>query len=463
VSLRLHNTVTGRKEPFEPLDPSNLRIYVCGLTVYGYAHIGNARPMVVFDQLARLLRHLYGDEHVTYATNVTDIDDKIMARAEEEGRSVQAVAEEYTAAYEEDLTALNILPPDIFPKATETIEAIQAMIARLIERGCAYTAEGHVLFHVPAMDDYGKLSHRERDEMIAGARVDVAPYKKDPADFVLWKPSSDDQPGWDSPWSRGRPGWHIECSAMIAKHLGETIDIHGGGADLIFPHHENETAQSECAHGKPFVRYWLHNGMLNLKGEKMAKSVGNVESVRDLLAEYPGEAIRLALLTGHYRAPLDFDRGSLNEAKRRLDRWYRILRDAPPTEEREVPDTVIKALKDDLNTPKTIAALEELASPETVGGLKAGANFLGLLTFTPNQWFGKTVKIGRATEQDQARALHDAKDISQKQVEEKISARAEARKAKDFAKADAIRDELAAAGIKLLDRPDGSTDWERTG
>jgi len=447
MRLVLHNTATGRKEPFAPLDPKNVRMYVCGLTVYGYAHIGNARPMVVFDMLNRLLRHIYGPEHVTYATNVTDIDDKIMAKAAEEGASVREIAERYTQAYRQDMAALNVLPPDIFPKATETMEAIIDMIARLIERGCAYEAEGHVLFHVPAMADYGKLSHRDREEMVAGARVEVAPYKKDPADFVLWKPSTPEQPGWDSPWGRGRPGWHIECSAMIEHHLGETIDIHGGGLDLVFPHHENEIAQSECAHGAPFVRVWLHNGMLNMKGEKMAKSVGNVEAVRDLLIDFPGEAIRLALLTGHYRAPLDFSREILGEAKRRLDRWYRVLRDSPPAGEREVPSSVIEALEDDLNTPKAIAALEALARPETADELKAGAEFLGLLHHSPESW----LMGGGAGGGPSAAA-----------IEEQIADRAEARKRKDFATADKIRDALAAAGIKLLDRPDGSTDWERT-
>jgi len=444
-TLRLHDTATGKKRDFEPLDPANVRMYVCGLTVYGHAHIGNARPPVVFDMLYRLLRRLYGADHVTYASNVTDIDDKIMKKAAEEGVSVPDLAERYTIAYLDDMAALGVIRPGIVPKATGTIDAMIAMIDRLIGAGCAYEAEGHVLFNVPAMADYGKLSRRDRDEMIAGARVDVAPYKKDPADFVLWKPSSDDQPGWDSPWGRGRPGWHLECSAMIERHLGETIDIHGGGLDLVFPHHENEIAQSECAHGgAPFVRYWVHNGMLNLKGEKMAKSVGNVEAVRDLLADFPGEAIRLALLSGHYRAPLDFSREMIAEAKRRLDRWYRVAGDAAP--DADPPEPMLAALCDDLNTPKAIAGLEALAGPETAGAFRAGAQFLGLLEQDADQWFR-----GGAT----------GDGLSAEEIERLIAKRQGARKSRDFATADRIRDDLAAAGITLMDRPDGSTGWER--
>lgn len=445
MTLRLHDTATGKKRDFEPLDPANVRMYVCGLTVYGHAHIGNARPPVVFDILYRLLRHLYGADCVTYASNVTDIDDKIMTKAAEEGVAVPDLAERYTRAYLDDMAALGVIRPDLVPRATETLDAMIAMIGRLIDAGCAYEAEGHVLFNVPAMADYGKLSRRDRDEMIAGARVDVAPYKKDPADFVLWKPSADDQPGWDSPWGRGRPGWHLECSAMIERHLGETIDIHGGGLDLVFPHHENEIAQSECAHGgAPFVRYWVHNGMLNLKGEKMAKSVGNVEAVRDLLADFPGEAIRLALLSGNYRAPLDFSRAMIAEARRRLDRWYRVAGDAAPDD--APPDSMLAALCDDLNTPKAIAALESLARPETAGAFRAGARFLGLLEQNADQWF---------------RGGPTGDELSADEVERLIAERQAARGNRDFATADRIRDDLAAAGITLMDRPEGSTGWER--
>ncbi|MGB5950784.1 MAG: cysteine--tRNA ligase, partial [Parvibaculum sp.] len=325
LRLMLHNSLTRRKEVFEPADPARVTMYVCGPTVYNYAHIGNARPAVVFDVLARLLRRLY--PNVVYARNITDIEDKIIAAAKEQGVEIAAITEKFAQIYREDMGTLGVLPPDIEPKATETIAGMIAMMERLIASGHAYEADGHVLFNVPSYADYGRLSGRNRDDMIAGARVEVAPYKKDPADFVLWKPSTPDQPGWDSPWGRGRPGWHIECSAMIEKHLGRTIDIHGGGIDLQFPHHENEIAQSNCAHDHaPLARFWLHNGFVNIEKEKMSKSLGNVLLVHDLIAQAPGEAIRLALLNGHYRQPLDWTADGLAQARRMLDRLYGALR-----------------------------------------------------------------------------------------------------------------------------------------
>ncbi|MFQ5346789.1 MAG: cysteine--tRNA ligase [Rhodothalassiaceae bacterium] len=445
MKLRLHDTAAGRKRLFEPLDPQRVRMYVCGPTVYDYAHIGNARPAVVFDLLFRLLRHIFGEAHVVYARNITDIDDKIIARAAETGEPIAHITGTYARIYRADMAALHVLPPTIEPQATGHIDDMIAMIARMIEKGCAYAAEGHVLFSVAQLPDYGALSHRSREEMIAGARVEVAPYKRDPADFVLWKPSTPDQPGWESPWGRGRPGWHLECSAMIAAHLGETIDIHGGGQDLVFPHHENERAQSRCAYGGAFVRYWVHNGYVISGGEKMSKSLGNFFTVHELLEEFPGEVIRLALMSAHYRQPLDMTRDLLRDCRKRLDRWYRLTAEAEAAS--ETPEAVLAALADDLNTPKAIAALAALARPEDAAALLAGARFLGLLEGTAETWFrgGGTGELSAA------------------EIEEKIAARRAARAARDFARADAIRDALAAAGIRLLDRPDGTTDWERTG
>src|SRR5215831_12560639 len=330
MTLTLYNTLTRRKEPFEPLDPMRVRLYVCGPTVYDRAHVGNARCFVVFDVLYRLLREIYGRDHVRYARNITDIDDRINAAARKNGEPIAALTARTTAAFHADLAALGNLPPDVEPRATEHIAQMIAMIEQLIASEHAYVAEGHVLFSVPSDPRYGRLSGRSRDEMIAGARVEVAPYKHDPADFVLWKPSDAETPGWDSPWGRGRPGWHIECSAMSEAHLGETFDIHGGGLDLIFPHHENEIAQSVCAHhGRPFVNIWMHNGFLTAAaGEKMSKSLGNFVTVHELLEEWPGEAIRLALLSGHYREPLEFSRERLAQARQTLDRFYIALREA---------------------------------------------------------------------------------------------------------------------------------------
>src|SRR5579883_2156641 len=361
--LRLYDTLTRRKEAFEPLDPKNVRMYVCGPTVYDFAHIGNARPVIVFDVLYRLLRHLYGAAQVRYVRNITDVDDKIINAAREKGENISDLTERTTRAFHEDVAALGALPPDVEPRATQHIPPMIAMIEELIAAGHAYVADHHVLFAVPSMSDYGRLSGRSRGEMIAGARVEVAPYKRDPADFVLWKPSTAEQPGWESPWGRGRPGWHIECSAMSEQHLGETFDIHGGGIDLIFPHHENEIAQSVSAHhGKPFVRYWLHNGFVIVEGEKMSKSLGNFRTIREVLAEAPGEAVRYAMLMTHYRDPLDWTSERLQAAKHALDRFYLALRPveglAPAAA--GLPERVQAALEDDLNTPLALAAMHDL-------------------------------------------------------------------------------------------------------
>jgi cysteinyl-tRNA synthetase len=458
VTLTLHNTLTRRQEPFQPLDPDNVRMYVCGPTVYDRAHIGNARPVVVFDVLYRLLRQTYGADHVTYARNITDVDDKIMAAAKERGIAIDTLTAETTAMYHEDMAALGALPPDIEPRATRHIAQMIRMIEALIASGHAYAAEGHVLFHVPSMPNYGKLSRRSLKEMIAGARVEVAPYKRDPADFVLWKPSSPEQPGWESPWGRGRPGWHIECSAMSEAHLGETFDIHGGGLDLIFPHHENEIAQSTCAHGgKQFVRVWLHNGFLSVNGEKMSKSLGNFFTVRDLLAKAPGEAIRLCLLSAHYRAPLDWTDEALNQARQALDRLYGALRPVGPGPVADaVPAAVRAALEDDLNTPKAVAELHELAGQlnkasgaegaALAADLRAGGAVLGLLQADPEAWFKWQPEGGEG--------------LSDAAIEDLIARRIAAKKSRDFAAADRIRDELKAEGIALEDTPQG-TKWRR--
>jgi cysteinyl-tRNA synthetase len=458
--LFLHNTLSRRKEIFEPADPARVTMYVCGPTVYNYAHIGNARPAVVFDVLARLLRRLY--PKLVYARNITDIEDKIIAAAAAQGVGIGEITEKFAHIYREDMGTLGVLPPDIEPKATETMDGMIAMILRLIEGGHAYEADGHVLFNVPSYKEYGRLSGRDRDDMIAGARVEVAPYKKDPADFVLWKPSGEDQPGWDSPWGRGRPGWHIECSAMIEKHLGETIDIHGGGIDLQFPHHENEIAQSACAHDlHPLARFWLHNGFVNIEKEKMSKSLGNVLLVHDLIREAPGEAIRLALLNGHYRQPLDWTAEGLAQARRMLDRLYGALRALGPVEAENgdaVPDAFMEALTDDLNTPKALAVLFDLAKQaNTASGeaekarLKAallGSGYLlGLLQQDPEAWFA---------------GAGVAPHIDAQEIEALIAARAAARKAKNFAEADRIRDELAERGIQIEDGPQGTL-WRVAG
>jgi cysteinyl-tRNA synthetase len=446
--LHLHNTMTRRKERFEPADPTNVRMYVCGPTVYDLVHLGNGRAVVVYDVLARLLRLLY--PRVTYVRNITDVEDKINARAQETGEPISAITARTTEAFHTDMAALLALPPDQEPRATAHIAEMIMIIQRLIEAGHAYAAEGHVLFAVISDPDYGKLSGHSPDELLAGARIDVAPYKRDAGDFVLWKPSSEDLPGWDSPWGRGRPGWHIECSAMAWKYLGETFDIHGGGSDLIFPHHENEMAQSLCAFpGSRFARYWVHNGMLQLSGEKMAKSVGNFFTVRDILAKAPGEVIRLLLLRTHYRSLLDFSDQGLTEARRELDRFYRALEHAPDAVATDVPAAVMAALCDDLNTPLAISAMHALADAALAGdfdaasGLRAAGEVLGLLQAEPGAWF------------------HGAGDDSVA-IEAAIAERLAARKARDFARADAIRADLAAQGIVLEDGAGGTT-WRSVG
>ena len=443
--LRLHNSLTRRREVFVPIDPGHVRMYVCGPTVYDLAHVGNARPVVVYDVLARLLRRLY--PRVTYARNITDVDDKINARATASGEPISAITARTTADYHSDMGALGALPPDVEPRATAYIADMIDIAQRLIASGHAYAADGHVLFAVPSFADYGKLSGRNRDDQIAGARIDVAPYKRDAADFVLWKPSPPDLPGWDSPWGRGRPGWHIECSAMSHHVLGESFDIHGGGNDLIFPHHENEIAQSLCAFpGSTFARYWLHNGMLNINGEKMSKSLGNFFTVRQVLAMAPGEAIRMMLLRGHYRAPIDFSEAGLADCRRELDRFYRAIERTPAAPSSEIPAGVMDALCDDLNTPLAISALHALADAAMAGDakasadLQAGAQLMGLLQTTPATWFQGS--------DDNA------------WIDTAIADRLAARKARDFARADAIRADLLAKGILLEDGAGGTT-WRK--
>ena len=432
--IRLYDTLAREKRDFVPADPKRITMYVCGPTVYGRAHIGNARPAVVFDTLARLIRHQFGESSLIYARNVTDVDDKIIASAEEEGVEPLVITERYERFYLEDMGALGVRPPDIAPHATQEIGPMVALMERLIETGNAYEAEGHVLFSVPSDPDYGVLSRRDRDAMIAGARVEVAPYKRDPADFVLWKPSPEGVIGWDSPWGRGRPGWHLECSAMIAAHLGETIDIHGGGLDLIFPHHENEIAQSRCAHGgAPLARYWVHNGFVDMGAEKMSKSLGNIVTPEELLKSHRGETLRLALLSAHYRQPLPWTEALVAQAKATLDGLYRKAGDAKPG---EIDAGVLDALSDDLNTPLALSRLAQLEG----GALKASGQLLGLLQSSADDWF---------------QGEGDAGDI-----EARIAARADAKKNRDFAAADRIRHELKAEGIILEDGPGGTT-WRR--
>lgn len=454
MTLRLHNNLTRQAEPFAPLDPTCPTMYVCGPTVYNYVHIGNARGPVVFGVLAALLRRRYGK--LRYARNITDVDDKINAAASELGVAISVITDKYAAAYRADMAGLGVAPPDIEPEATAHIPQIIAMIERLIDNGHAYAAEGHALFAVNTFKDYGKLSRRDPEEMLAGARVEVAPYKRDPGDFVLWKPSTGDLPGWDSPWGRGRPGWHIECSAMISAHFGETLDIHAGGVDLQFPHHENEIAQSECAHGgKTFARFWLHNGMLNFGGAKMSKSIGNIERVHDLLQKHPPEALRLALLSAHYRQPLDWTDGLIEQSVRTLDRLYGTLRDLADVQaDAVIPAVVEAALDDDLNTPQALAEVARIAGEarkavtvEDQSRLKSellGAGLaLGLLQQAPADWFGRG-----ASNDDDAR------------IQTLIDERAQAKKNRDFARSDAIRDQLAGEGVILEDTAQGVR-WKR--
>jgi cysteinyl-tRNA synthetase len=458
TQIRITNTLAREKQVFQPIDPSNVRLYVCGPTVYDRAHIGNARPVVVFDTLFRLLRHVYGASAVTYARNITDVDDKIITAARDNGEAIDELTRRTTEAFHADMGALNALIPSVEPCATQHIDDMVALIQRLIDSGHAYAAEGHVLFSVASDPNYGQLSRRDREEMIAGARVEVAPYKQDPADFVLWKPAEAGEPGWDSPWGRGRPGWHIECSAMSARHLGETFDIHGGGQDLIFPHHENEIAQSHCGTDGEFARYWMHNGYLVVHGEKMSKSLGNFFTVKELLdAGWSGEAIRLVLLSAQYRQPLDFNRDKLADATANLDRLYTALRgagDVQAAADTGPPQALADALADDLNTPEALAQLYEAGhalnkaadadeKARAKAELQAGAALLGLLQQDPDAWF----KAG-------------ADDAEAAEIERLIAERTQARKTKDFATADRIRDALKARGIVLEDGPEGTT-WKR--
>lgn len=458
MHLKLYNTLKREKEIFEPIDPERVTMYVCGPTVYNRVHIGNARPAVVFDLLYRLLQQLYSS--VIYARNITDIDDKIIKAAREQEESIEALSQHFAEAYFADMAKLLNLTPDIQPYATEHIPQMIAMVEKLIGAGHAYAAEGHVLFAVESMNNYGKLSNRSLEDMLAGARVEVAPYKKYAGDFVLWKPSSDDEPGWDSPWGRGRPGWHLECSAMIETHLGDTIDIHGGGRDLIFPHHENEIAQSQCAHGgQSFVKYWLHNGYINIDGEKMSKSLGNFRLVHDLLTQYAGETLRFALLSAQYRSELNFSADLLDQAKSTLDSLYGVLKSAEDIEP-SMPDSIhneafFHALLDDLNTPVAIRELHSLARQLSQaedaeraalkGRLLACAQLLGLLQQRPQNWFQSAVNENQ---------------LSTDEINALIEQRTQAKNAKDYALADQIRTSLAEQGVVLEDSRDG-TSWRR--
>ena len=457
MSLSLYNSMTRSKQPFQPIDSQRVTMYVCGPTVYNRVHIGNARPAVVFDTLYRLLTSLY--PNVQYARNITDIDDKIMKTAAELGEDISVLSTRYAEAYFDDMQALNNLPPTIVPYATQHIPEMIDMISRLVAKAHAYESEGHVLFAVQSMADYGKLSGRSLDDMLAGARVEVASYKKYAGDFILWKPSADDEPGWDSPWGRGRPGWHLECSAMIEKHLGESIDIHGGGQDLIFPHHENEIAQSCCAHdGKPVANVWMHNGFINIEGEKMSKSLGNFRMVNDLLEQYPGEVLRYVILSAHYRSEQNFGKDLLDSAWRSLDALYGFLRTQVGIEAAavDIADThAYAALLDDLNTPVAISELHKLAREmnaadgdalaEAKGRLLAVAGLMGLLQQDPEQWFTHS---------------RGGSDISAEEIEVLIAKRNQAKADKDYAGADGVREELKALGVVLEDSREG-TKWRR--
>jgi len=465
MELKLYDTLTREKRPFRPLDPARVRMYVCGPTVYDFAHIGNARPVIVFDVLFRLLRHLYGADHVTYVRNITDVDDKIIARAAEEypglplNEAIRRLTETTDRQFHEDVAALGCLPPTVEPRATAHIEEMKTLIERLVAQDYAYVAEEHVLFSVPSMPDYGKLSKRSLDELIAGARVEVAPYKRDPRDFVLWKPSKPGEPAWPSPCgiaTPGRPGWHIECSAMAWKHLGETFDIHGGGIDLVFPHHENEIAQSRCAFHSPVMAdFWMHNGFLQVEGRKMAKSEGNFVTIRELLADWPGEVLRLNMLRTHYRQPLDWTIRGLQESTRTLDEWYALsaITRVPESKHPELYPPFLDALCDDLNTPKAIMELHQVRnaivhgdSSTELDALVDSLTFLGLLT-------EETLPRWKARK-------HSTRGIDASTVERLIDERNAARKAKKFKEADFIRDELRANGIELEDHKDGTTTWK---
>ena len=456
--IQLYNSLTKRKEPLRTSDPDKVLMYVCGPTVYNFAHIGNARPAVIFDVLVTLLRHCYAQ--VTYARNITDIDDKINAASLESGEPIDVITKRFDHAYQEDMDTLGVAPPDIEPRATEHIPQMIALINVLLDQGHAYAADGHVLFAVDSYANYGHLSHRNTEDMIAGARVEIAPYKRNPMDFVLWKPSTRELPGWDSPWGRGRPGWHVECSAMIESHLGETIDIHGGGQDLVFPHHENEIAQSTCAHdGALFCRTWVHNSFVTVDGNKMSKSLGNVKLIRDLSSDTPGEALRFALLSSHYRSPLDWTAQRTTDARRTLTKWYRALYDAPEltdATDREIDSELMAALCDDLNVAKAVARLHELT--QQLGAIKdekeqamlrhriiSSASLLGLLQMQPD------AALDLLTLPSPGSAVDTA------WIEERIGARHRARAEKNFAVADEIRQQLLNAGIQIEDSPNGTT------
>ncbi|VFU07078.1 cysteine--tRNA ligase [Methylocella tundrae] len=475
MSLRLYNTLTRQKEDFRPIDPANVRLYACGPTVYDHLHIGNGRMLIVFDLLFRVLRHEFGQDHVKYVRNITDVDDKINARAAERGVDISVLTGEMTAIFHQDVEALGCLPPTVEPRATGHMVEMIAIIERLIAKGNAYVADGHVLFDVPSMPDYGQLSKRPLDEMIAGARVEVAPYKRGPMDFVLWKPSAPEEPGWPSPWGRGRPGWHIECSAMSWKHLGETFDIHGGGIDLVFPHHENEIAQTRCAFGhRIMANIWMHNGHLQVEGEKMSKSLGNFITIHELLHSdkfggrpWPGEVLRLAMLRTHYRQPIDFTVKALEEAEQTLERWrnYAVLSDQSDG----APPAFLEALEDDLNTPKALSEIHSLYRVGVISGappendeeprvrafnaetkrssaqLRSCLHLLGLDRIWAPSWNRPSSKI------DASRRI---------EIEALIAAREDARKSRNWAESDRIRDELDAMGVALKDNKDGATSWE---
>ena len=449
MTLKLYNTRTRRKEDFQPLERKAVRMYVCGPTVYDFAHIGNARPVIVFDVLFRLLRHLYGPDHVTYVRNITDVDDKINARAAEAGIAIRELTDRTAAQFHADVAAIGALPPTVEPRATEHIPEMIALVERLIERGHAYAAEGHVLFNVPSDPHYGELARRSTDEMRAGARVEVAPYKRDPMDFVLWKPSTGSEPGWASPWGYGRPGWHLECSAMSKKHLGDVFDIHGGGIDLLFPHHENEVAQSTCAHGTEIMaNVWMHNGHLQVEGQKMSKSLGNFVTINELLTNWqgygwPGEALRFNMLRTHYRQPLDWTAESLDEVHRTLWDWYGTIETVTPSP--EAPVEVLNALGDDLNTPEMIAEFHKLFREKRFADLRSSLHLLG---FSGSRQ--KLVRVSAGSGSASGAACVTAVG-STAEIEDLIASRLAARKAKNWEEADRIRDELSAMGILLMD------------
>jgi len=451
MALQLYNTLTRQKDLFVPIDPANVRLYACGPTVYDFLHIGNGRMLIVFDLLFRVLRDLYGAEHVRYVRNITDVDDKINARAAERGIPIRVLTDEMTAIFHEDAKALNCLPPTVEPRATDHMAEMIAIIEKLVANGHAYVAEGHVLFDVPSMPDYGKLSKRPLEDMIAGARVEVAPYKRSPTDFVLWKPAKEGEPGWESPWGFGRPGWHLECSAMSWKHLGEVFDIHGGGIDLVFPHHENEVAQTCSAFGHDVMaNVWMHNGHLQVEGQKMSKSLGNFLTIHDVLRDWPGETIRFTMLKTHYRQPIDWTLASLRESQRELDRWYPVAKQFAASTVM-IPDDFRDVIQDDLNTPEAITVLRRLYKETQEDVAFAGArlvscgHLLGLFDQTIEAW-QSWKPAGLEIDEGEINRL----------IEERLAARA----AKNWAESDRIRDELVARGITLKDNKNGTTSWE---